>query len=192
MTCNIRHEQTGGTPFSVYLGFKKPSSMKGREVIYVDGANDGKLVAHEGGFKSRFLPTVSLDPTSALAMRNQRYPITEIGLRTLTERLIEKGERDRALGPCKVRILRGAKVSGRSCTCIEVRHDDRKPELDFHVARVFVDDEYQVPIRYEAFEWPTSPGGKMQLIEEYTYMDLKINVGLTDDDFDRSNTAYNF
>jgi hypothetical protein len=192
MTCKIRHEQPRGVPFSVYLGFKKPSSMKGREVLYVRGANDGKLTAHEGGFKSRFLPTVSLDPTSALAMRNQRYPITEIGLRTLTERLIEKGERDRELGPCKVRILKGAKVSGRTCTCIEVRHDDRKPQLDFHVARVFVDDEHQLPIRYEAFEWPTHAGGKMQLIEEYTYMDLELNVGLTDADFDRNSSMYNF
>lgn len=192
MSCKIRHESEDGVPFSVYLGFKKPASMKGREVIYVDGQNGGKLIAHEGGFKSRFLPTVSLDPTSALAMRNQRYPITEIGLRTLTERLIEKGERDRALGPCKVRILRGAKVGNRTCTCIEVRHDDRKPQFDFHVARIFVDDEHQLPIRYEAFEWPTRPGGKMQLIEEYTYMDLVLNVGLTNSDFDRNNSRYNF
>jgi len=188
MTCKIRHPQPGDNPFSVYLGFVKPASMKGREVLFTGDS----MTAHEGGFKGKFLPTVTLDPNSALAMRNQRYPITEIGLRTLTERLIEKGERDRAVGPCKVRILKGAKVRDRVCTCIEVKHDDRKPEFDFHVARIFVDDELQLPIRYEAFEWPTRPGGKMELIEEYTYMDVKLNVGLTDEDFNSKNPRYNF
>ena len=192
MACKIRQERPDGTPFSVYMKFSKPSSMKGREVIYVKGQNSGNLIVHEGGFKSRFLPTVTLKPTSALAMRNQRYPITEIGLRTLTERLIEKGERDRELGMCKVRILRGAKVGKRSCTCVEVRHDDRRPEFDFHVARVFVDSELNIPIRYEAYEWPPRSGGKMQLIEEYTYVDVKLNVGLKDSDFDRENSKYNF
>ncbi|MCA9211928.1 MAG: DUF1571 domain-containing protein [Planctomycetales bacterium] len=191
MTCKIRNERSDGTPFSVYMKFTNPSSVRGREVIYVQGENDGNMVAHEGGFKS-FLPTVTLKPDGALAMRNQRYPVTEVGLRTLTERLIEKGNRDRELGPCTVKILSGAKVAKRPCTCIEVRHDERKPQLDFHVARVFVDSELNVPIRYEAYEWPSRPGGEMELIEEYSYIDLKLNVGLTDEDFDQNNSQYNF
>lgn len=195
MTCKIRHQRLANgreVPFGVYLGFRKPDSVKGREVIYVMGFNDGKIVAHEGGFRGRFLPTVSLLPTSALAMRGQRYPITEIGIKTLTKRLIEKGERDRKVGVCQVRMIDGAKVKDRLCTMLEVRHPDRQPQYDFHLARVFLDSEHNIPIRYEAYDWPTSPGGNPQLIEEYTYMNLKINVGLTDEDFNRDNKSYRF
>ena len=35
-------------PFSVYMYFLKPTNIKGREVIYVEGNNSNKLVAHEG------------------------------------------------------------------------------------------------------------------------------------------------
>ena len=166
--------------------------MRGREVIYVDGLNDGKMVAHEGGLKGRFLPTVSLLPTSALAMRGNRYPITEIGIMTLTRRLIEKGERDRKHGDCQVRLVDGAKVRDRVCTMLEVTHHEQKPQYDFHLARVFLDRELNMPIRYEAYGWPSQPGAAPPLLEEYTYMDVKVNVGLTDADFDRKNSKYRF
>ncbi|MDG2385275.1 MAG: DUF1571 domain-containing protein [Pirellulaceae bacterium] len=195
MSCKVRHAGIVNgkkVPFSVYLNFLRPESMKGREVIYMAGTNDGKFTVHEGGFKGRFLPTVSLLPTSTLAMRNQRYPMTEIGIKTMTKRLIEKGTRDRKLGLCKVRMINGAKVKDRVCTMLEVRHDDRRPQFDFHLARVFLDSELNLPIRYEAYDWPTSPGTAPQLIEEYTYMNLKVNVGLRDADFDSKNPKYNF
>jgi len=43
-----------------------------------------------------------------------------------------------------------------------------------------------------AYDWPTTPGGEAPLIEEYTYYNVKLNVGLTDLDFDKTNPAYNF
>ena len=39
---------------------------------------------------------------------------------------------------------------------------------------------------------PTSPEAAPELVEEYTYTDLKLNVGLGDVDFDVSNTDYAF
>ena len=161
MFCKVRHDsvQDGRkVPFSVYLHFNKPTTMARREVLYVEGTNDGKFTVREGGFRGKFLPTVSLLPTSALAMNGNRYPITEIGLKTLTKRLIEKGQRDRNLGLCKVRKIKGAKIDQRPCTMLEVRHDQRQPQFDFHLARVFVDDELNVPIRYEAYDWPKAEG----------------------------------
>ena len=195
MTCKIRHagKRDGDqVPFSVYLRFRKPDAVAGREVIYVEGENGGKIIAHEGGLKGRFIPTVSLLPNSALAMRGNRYPITEIGIHTLTRRLIEKGVRDRKVGDCRVRMIDGAKVAGRVCTMLEVLHTEEKPEYDFHMARVFLDTELNVPIRYEAYGFPTRKGGSPPLLEEYTYMNLKLNVGLAPKDFDSENSKYNF
>src|SRR6056297_3647258 len=55
MSLKVRNRKVSGgqliQPFSVYIAFLKPSSVKGREVIYVENRNDGKLIAHEGGFK---------------------------------------------------------------------------------------------------------------------------------------------
>jgi hypothetical protein len=58
------------------------------------------------------------------------------------------------------------------------------PHYDFHVARVFIDDQLQVPVRYAAYTWPKTPGGQPELDEAYTYLDLKLNVGLSENDFD--------
>lgn len=196
MHCKIRNEQVVDgrvvVPFSVYLKFLAPAAMKGREVIFVRGQNDDRLVAHEGGFKGRLIPTVNLVPDNMLAMRGNRYPITEIGLETLCRRLIEKGQRDRQLGDCLVEVRETAMVDDRPCTCVEVTHPTRQPQLDFHKALVFMDKELKVPIRYEAYDWSSDGNGPGELIEEYTYRKLKINVGLTDDDFNPDNPRYGF
>ena len=35
--------------------------------------------------------------------------------------------------------------------------------------------------------WPETPGGEPPLEEEYTYLDVELNVGLKDSDFDPDN-----
>ena len=183
----VRHQ-----PFSVYMYFLGPESIKGRECIYVHGQNNNKLVAHEGGRGGALLPTVSLDPTSKLAMRNQRYPITEIGLRNLTTKLIEVAQADSRFGECDVRFFKDAKVNGRLCTGLHVMHPVRRDNFRFHAAQVFIDNELQIPIRYASYDWPARAGEQPPLIEEYTYTNLKINNGFTDADFDRNNKQYGF
>jgi hypothetical protein len=180
------------TPFSVYLTFLKPSAIKGREVLYVENQRDGNLLAHEGGLKGRLLPSIPLSPTSSLAMSGQRYPLTDIGVENLVVKLIERGERDRSNGPCEVKFRQNAKIGERLCTVLEVRHNEKKPHYDFHVAQIFIDNELQMPIRYAAYDWPIEEGAQPQVIEEYTYLNLKANVGLTDKDFDAENEDYNF
>jgi hypothetical protein len=48
-----------------------------------------------------------------------------------------------------------------------------------------------LPVRYEAYDFPVHAQSPPQLIEEYTYVDMKVNVGLNDSDFDPANPAYN-
>lgn len=177
-------------PLSVYLNFLKPDAVQGREVIYVEGQNNGKMVAHEAkGIKAAF-GWVWLNPDGILAMQGQRYPITEIGIENLVDKLIERATRDRKSDPealnTQVRYIEGAKINGRSCMVIEVTHPVQLPQYDFHIARVFIDDQYQVPVRYAAYIWPTTPGGRPEVDEAYTYLDMKLNVGLNASDFDHT------
>jgi outer membrane lipoprotein-sorting protein len=72
-----------------------------------------------------------------------------------------------------------------------VTHPDKKPEFDFHVAQIFFDIERMIPLRYAAYMWPED-GGDPPVEEEYTYLDVKLNVGLTDEDFNPDNKSYKF
>jgi hypothetical protein len=186
MYIQVRHE-----PFSVYMYFLAPDRLKGQECLYVEGKNDGKMIARGTGIK-KIVGAVPLDPKGAMAMAGNRYPITEIGMNTLTKRLIEVGEQDKKFGECDVKFYRGAKIGDRSSTCIEVIHPVKRANFKFNKALVFVDDELKMPVRYEAFEWPDKPGGQPQLLEEYTYTHIKVNNGYTDYDFDENNPKYHF
>jgi outer membrane lipoprotein-sorting protein len=179
-------------PSSVYFKFLKPDEVKGREVIFIAVENGGKFVAREGSGLKRLLGAVWLQPTSALAMAGQRYPVTGVGMRFLTNRLIEVAEQDRKYGEVEVKFYKDAKVNGRNCLVIEVMHPTPRRVFLFHKARVYIDDELQVPIHYEAYLWPKAPGEEPPLDESYSYLNLKLNVGLTDADFDYKNPKYGF
>jgi hypothetical protein len=179
----VRHQ-----PFSVYVCFQGPASVKGQEVIYVEGQNQGNLLAH----RARLPATVSLNPEGLMAMNDRHYPLTQIGLVNLVRRLVEVGQQDLHYGECEVKYFTGAKVNDRVCTVIQVLHPTPRDQFHFHLARVFVDDELLVPIRYESYDWPREPGGQPELIEEYSYLDLKLNNGFTDDDFSTRNPEYHF
>ncbi len=125
-------------------------------------------------------------------MQGQRYPLTELGISNLTRRLIEVGQHDMQYGECDVKNFENAKVNGRPCTVIEVIHPTPRRTFLFNKALIYIDNQLQLPIRYEAYDWPTEPGGKPVLLEEYTYMNLQVNPGLTDADFDVHNPNYNF
>jgi len=187
MFAKIRHR-----PFSVYLLFLGPDAVKGQEVLYVDGRNDGNMLAHAGSGVRAMVGTVSLKPQSMLAMAGNRYPITELGVENLTKRLVEVAEHDRQFGECDVNFYPNAKVNGRICTCIQVAHPVPRRNFRFNLARVFIDDELTIPVRYEAYDWPQEAGGQPLLMEEYTYMNVKVNNGFTDDDFDPRNPTYKF
>jgi hypothetical protein len=184
----MRHE-----PFSAYLYFLGPNSVKGRECIYVAGKNNGNLCAHDTGIKG--LIRVNLDPNGALAMQGQRYPITKIGFLNLAKELVERAEQDKkAEAPenCVLKFLNDAKIGSRACTGVELSHEIQRPGQRFQRAVVCVDKQLGIPIHYTAWDWPSQKGGKPELLEEYTYSNIKLNVGLTDKDFDPDNKEYHF
>jgi len=187
MFAKIRHK-----PFSVYLYFLGPGNLKGQEVIYIEGQNNGNLWAHTTGIKDKLVGTVSLKPDGMVAMQGNRYPLTEIGLLNLTRRLAEVAKQDMNYGECEVKFFPGAKINNRSCTCIQVVHPTPRRNFLFNVARIFVDDELNMPVRYEAYDWPKEKDGAPELLEEYTYLNLKMNNGFTDEDFNIKNPNYAF
>lgn len=185
-------------PFSVYMQFLKPEDCKGREVLYVENERNGSLLVKEGGLKGKFLPTVTLAPSGHFAMLTNRYPISELGIENLTRRLLDRSTTDRDIDVCKIKYCSGAKVNGRPCKVLEVVRPTPKTGdavnygMNVFLAQVFIDEEWNVPVRYGAYDWPASEGATPEVVEEYTYHNLKLNVGLKDEDFSAKNRKYKF
>jgi uncharacterized protein DUF1571 len=177
-------------PQSIYMRFLEPRSASGREVIYVDGQNDGRLVAHEGGLLN--VIRARLEPTSRMAMRGNKHPITEFGIEKLILRLIEKGTRDLQHDDCQVEVNRNIEINGHSGTEIRIVHSQPSEHFDFHVARIIIDDELNLPVGYEGYLWPEKGSTEPVLNERYFYTDLRLNVGFIDRDFDPDNPDYDY
>ena len=177
------------SPFSVYMYFLKPATVKGRELVYTEGQNKGKFCVHEKGI---VLPSLWLNPEAPIAMKGQRYPMTKFGIQNLVDQMIVRAEEDRLHDECRVQFRKGAEINGRKCTVVQIFHPKRRAHFDYHVAQIFIDDELKLPVRYAAYDWPTKVGARPQLLEEYTYVNIKVNVDLTDMDFDPKNPEYNF
>ncbi|MGL6226366.1 MAG: DUF1571 domain-containing protein [Thermoguttaceae bacterium] len=190
MDIKVRHE-----PFSVYIKFRWPRAVAGQEAIYIRGQNDEDILAHGTGLKKR-LGTLKLSPEGMIAMQGNKYPITDVGLLNLVDKLVDVGERDVQYGECNVEYYEGVKMDERDCTLIRVTHPVPRKTFKFYIAQIIVDNEYNIPLRYESYTWPSeveiAAGQAPPLIEAYTYQKLRLNVGLTDKDFDVNNPAYDY
>ncbi len=171
-------------PFSVYMSFLKPYA--GREVVYVEGQNNGKLVVLEAGMK-RMLGKMNLDPQGSLAMSGQKHPITDVGFRNLTAKLTKMWEGEMKFAECDVKTDPNTHVAGRSTTMIQVIHPVPRQDFRFYAARLFLDNELKIPIHFDAYIWPEQEGAEPLLDESYTYTNLKLNNGYTAREFDAAN-----
>ena len=177
-------------PRSVYLKFRRPAA--GREAIYIEGRNDGKVLAHEVGLKRLLAGTLSMEPNCDMAMEECRHPITQAGIGPLLDTIEARWSSELDPSESLVNFRDGQLVDSRPCMLIETTHPRHEPHFLFYQVRVYIDKEHGLPVRFEAYDWPTCPQAAPALVEEYTYTDLKLNVGLGDVDFDISNAAYAF
>ncbi len=184
MTMKVRHE-----PFSVYMKFMEPSA--GREVIYVQGRNDNKLLVHETGFKS-LVGTLELAPEDSLVMAENRYPITKAGLVNMLETVIAQWEEESKYGETEVKYFEDAKVGEYTCRVIESSHPQPRKQFRFQMTRLWIDEKSGLAIRVQQFGFPRKKDQKSPVIEDYTFNAIKPEVRLTDRDFDTRNPNYNY
>jgi len=176
-------------PFSVYLYFESPH--EGREVIYVDGRNNGNLLAHEAGFAS-LIGTLELSPTGSQVMSENRYPITRAGIANLAKAVIDQWEKELQYGETEVKYYKDAKVGEYSCKVIESSHPRPRRQFPFHMTRLWIDDASGLPVRVQQFGFPTKRDAKPPVIEDYIFSSIRSDTRLTDRDFDVNNPKYNF
>ena len=163
-------------PFKVYMKWIEDPG-KGREVLYVDGWNNNRILLREPGFLG--VVGMNLPPQGAIAMKGSRHPITEIGLEHLVRIFgdnIRKGLRTGEL-----KYIRGQEgmVYGRRIQPLELIFPrDLRNGYYCYRSIISLDIEKRVPIHVQVFDWDDL------LIEDYGYEDLLLDAGLTDADFD--------
>jgi hypothetical protein len=170
-------------PFSVYMRWVEGPG-KGRQGLYIAGANGGRFVVAEPEGIARFF-TARVDPTDSRVMEQSRHPVTNIGIGRLLEIVGENARRG-----IRERVLRWkdhgpVQVAGRVTRQVEGLMP-QDPAAGYYGYRVslFFDEEHGLPIRVVTHDW------KDRLVEDYAYTKLVINPGLTARDFDLENPDY--
>ena len=187
MNLKLRHE-----PFSVYLKFVEPKANAGREVIYVKGLNDDNLLVRDAGFAG-MLGTNKLLPTGSLAMSDNRYPVTMIGLRTMLDKVIRQWEAEAKFDEVETKEDSDAVLpTGEACVVYEALHPTPREHFKFHITRLWIDKQTHLAIRVEQLGFPPTQDKAAPVIEEYTYGKVQTNVHLGDEDFDVKNKKYGF
>ena len=87
-------------------------------------------------------------------------------------------EGERRLNVTQVR-LGEYEYNKRRCTRVETIHPARK-EFLYYRSVVYFDQQNRLPIRVECYDWPRAQGDPGQLTEVFSFVNLRLNVGLSD------------
>ena len=182
----LRHD-----PFAIYLKFLAPK--KGKEVLYAQGLHEDKVIAHNGDWTRRLIPRVAFRPTDALALADNRHPVTEAGIENLTKRLIKYRELDITDSRAETVLDRMRDDAGREWLRSVHLHPIQIEERPFSRVEVLYNPDTFIPLKITSYDWP-KPGasGPPQVAESYEYDDLKLDAPLTERDFDLANPEYEF
>jgi hypothetical protein len=192
MSIKVRHQ-----PFSIYM--KWNDYDVGREVLYVDGVNDGKMLVHAGGWKAR-LPALLMAPDSSLAMQEARYPVTRAGLLGLANTIVGFNRDDlKAKNYSLCQQLEDQAVGERMCHTFLLVYRDQKGSPEYRKSITLIDKEWGVPLFIKNFGWPNenvtvAPEelDEATLIEHYVYGEVKFRSSLAALDFEDTNADYRF
>ncbi|MBN2210147.1 MAG: DUF1571 domain-containing protein [Sedimentisphaerales bacterium] len=163
-------------PFAVQLTWVKNPGSADR-VLYVEGENDGKLLAVPVlvGFLTG---PVAKDTEGADARKSSRRPITQFGYDKSLARLLEPYETGQlsAGGTFEDRFLGAATVAGQESLAFERVRTGGDPVDDADTAvgwQVFLDAERLFPIGIIEFNC------QHEMLGYYVFTDLQYNTGLT-------------
>jgi hypothetical protein len=171
-------------PFKIYLRWLT-GKHEGRQALYPAGADGNELWVRAPTLVGAV--TVSLDPHSPRARKGGRHAITDIGIGRLLDFIA--GNADRGLQRGELMIQDGGlQATFDRPTRRLTLHFPNDPTKGYYcmTAIIDVDREQRLPIYAEIFDW------NGQLVERYGYLDLRLNPGLTEDDFAAKNPDYGF
>ena len=82
--------------------------------------------------------------------------------------------------------------TGEVCTVYEAIHAEPFKEFKFHTTRLWIDVATGLPIGVQQLAFPGKSDKEPPVVEEYFYSNIKTNLKLSDNDFDKNNSSYAF
>jgi hypothetical protein len=170
-------------PFSVALKFGKPAAVAGMEELYSASHRIGKMKYRPAGAKGvNGFQLVALDDPKILA--ETRHPVTELGIGAAIDLLTSIATREKTSGNGLEVHASDFDFGGKKVTRYEVLARRAHAHRYAYRVLVYVDKETKLPVRFEAYDAP-KPGTTVgDLLEAYSYTELKLNVGLGDSAFE--------
>lgn len=196
-TCTlVKQEQVGGKvqpehviemkfrqqPFSVYMKWNGPRAMNGQEVSFVAGRNDNMMRVRSPGIL-RAVGFVSIHPRDPRAVEQSRHTIVEAGIGNLIARCLNDWQKERNMNRTQVRVA-DYMFNKRPCTRLEIVQTEVDPKSYCYRTVMYLDKQTTLPVRIECYDWPQQGGpAGGELLEVYSYVNMRFNTGLTDSDF---------
>ena len=181
-------------PFSVYLKFAEPNA--GREVLFIEGWNQNKLIAHEGSGPLSLVGTISLDPNSPRALKAGGRPITQSGIANLARGVSAEWQEALRGGiqPQEVRVQHypQANLGPLAAEAVEVTLARAVTRTGQTKLRLFLDRATKLPVAMQAYGAAPTAGQPGPLLEEVRYLNLDTSRVPAASEFDPRNPAYDF
>lgn len=185
----LRDEQTAEIrvrvePFSIYTLTLAPKALFNQELAFMSGRKDDKVRAKPAGIAG--VPgfvTVAADDGKANA--DSKYTITHTGIGAILKRVEAALDAEAVAKTAPQVIASEYKFNDRPCTKFDIFCD--RPHAKRFAARmvVYIDAEYKLPVRFEAYDAP-KPGEKAgEMTECVSFVKLILNGGLGDGVFDK-------
>jgi hypothetical protein len=171
-------------PFSVYMKWLAPRDSVNQEVAFILGRNNNKMRVKSVKLgEGKLLGFISIDPNDPRVLERSRHNILEAGIGKMIDQNIASWEKTRKVGQPKVDIGE-AKYNERDCIRIEIASTQRDASAYCYRSVIYLEKTSKLPIRLENYDWPQTGGNPAgELMEMFSYVNLRFNVGLTNEDF---------
>jgi hypothetical protein len=169
-------------PAGVHVRFARPDSIAGMEVVY-SAAKKGKAGYRPAGATGRKgLLKVDIDDSKFLA--EHRHPANEWGMGPIIELIASSTAREKALNnPVEV-FTADYQFDKRNVTKYEIY--TRRAHAGRYAAKmvVYIDKETRLPVRFEAYGDAKPGAATGELLEAYSFTNLKFNTGIGENAFE--------
>jgi hypothetical protein len=179
----------------ILFKFKKPLSLymkwldgenKGREIIFVKGANDGEMWIHNGSFPDI---TLCMTPETCKALSEGRHTVNEAGVGYIADMIARNVARAKSRPLDKVSCWDyGERLElGEPSRCLEMIMPPRK-DSGYYGHRAYMCQNKRTGLLNRITVWDF----RKILVEDFGFENIKVNVGLGKKDFDPENPDYKF
>jgi hypothetical protein len=196
MDVKLRH-----APFSLYMKWLEGegTGVKGRQLIYVDGQYDNKLMIQPGGLPGRLTGTLGFTLDDPMVTAEARHPATECGLKHLANKILTFNYKDLAAG-CQgyqCELHDNQMVGDRPCYLFIANYDSPERSPTYRKVAIFLDKQLSLPIAIRNYTWADNVApeelDEVTLIESYAYSEIVVDqqqLALGEEDWSTSNSKY--